>query len=650
MHNHHHQRRVAHLIGIGITSLCAVVLLASGVIGVPTPASAASSCGGVDTSIISGDACDGASLTSTDSADNPVVSVLIFVMKILTGAVGVAAVGTLIYAGILYSAAGGESGQVQKAKTIIKDTVIGIVCYAGMIIILNFVIPGGVFGQQSVTGGGTAASPGGNGGDSSGSHGGDFSVATYNIRTTNLDSWDSVRAGSILSYIKTEDIVGIQEAKISTTSSKNSLGWLQSKLGSAGYANYAQEQGGEYRAMFWRTDKFTQVDKGNYNIDSERNLVWVKLKFKSTGTILYFATTHLDYSRCNKSGLNTTHDCTIREKQATSIANYISSHMKSVPVVFVGDMNSQYGSDVYKAYTKGGLKNAYDIAKSKVNTKLGSTITDFSGGTSGTLSSGGKPIDHIYVKNGITISRVEVTKHKGSDHVPVEADLSLPGTASSSPVSSTPSSSTAPKLSTNIDNFRDAGTSGYIKTDVLYRSANLNTATASDKLVLSGLLGGGKVIDLRLTKDSGFSSKVDRSLTGVTYLQIGIKGEDTAIGYKTTFINNSDMRKQFGSALTEIAKPGPVLVHCKAGKDRTGWTIALVMMAVGVSKNKAMDEYDNSPDVFDSWFTTAYDEATNKTHTGGSGKIIDFITRKVSQGGLGVSQDTVNALITKLRK
>jgi len=324
--------------------------------------------------------------------------------------------------------------------------------------------------------------------------------------------------------------------------------------------------------------------------------------------------------------------------------------MKSVPVVFVGDMNSQYGSDVYKAYTKGGLKNAYDIAKSKVNTKLGSTITDFSGGTSGTLSSGGKPIDHIYVKNGITISRVEVTKHKGSDHVPVEADLSLPGTASSSPVSSTPSSSTAPKLSTNIDNFRDAGTSGYIKTDVLYRSANLNTATASDKLVLSGLLGGGKVIDLRLTKDSGFSSKVDRSLTGVTYLQIGIKGEDTAIGYKTTFINNSDMRKQFGSALTEIAKPGPVLVHCKAGKDRTGWTIALVMMAVGVSKNKAMDEYDNSPDVFDSWFTTAYDEATNKTHTGGSGKIIDFITRKVSQGGLGVSQDTVNALITKLRK
>ena len=626
-----------------------MLVVATGVVGlVAQPASAASSCGGVDTSIISGDACEGASLTSTDSADNPVISILVFVMQILTGAVGVAAVGTLIYAGILYSAAGGESGQVQKAKTIIKDTVIGIVCYAGMILILNFVIPGGVFGQQSTTGGGTSASPGGNGGDSS-SHGGDFSVATYNIRTTGGNSWDSVRANSILSYMKTEDVIGVQEGKISTTASKNSIGWLQSKLSSVSYSNYAQEQGGEYRAVFWRNDKFTQVDKGNYNIDSNRNLVWVKLKLKSTGTIFYFATTHLDYNRCKKTGVNTGHDCAIREKQAISVANYISSHMKNTPVVFVGDMNSQSGSDVYKAYLKGGLKNAYDVAKSKVHTAYGSTIANFNGGTSGTLNSGGKPIDHIYVKNGITVSRVEVTKHKGSDHVPVEADLSLPGTAATSPGSSTPGSSTAPKLSSNIGNFRDAGTSGYIKTGALYRSANLNKANTSDKLVLAGLLDGGKLIDLRLSNDSGYDA--DPSLDGVTNMHIGIKGEATATGYKKTFINDSNMRKQFGRALTEIASSsGPVLVHCKAGKDRTGWTVALAMMAVGVSKSKAMDEYNNSPNVSNSWFTAAYDEATNKTHTGGSGKIIDFITRDVSKGGLGVSQDTVNALITKLRK
>jgi len=632
----------------------AFLILIVGLVGawglLPSPAHAAS-CGDAETSIISCDAAKSGTEAAKDSANNPIIAVLTFVMQILTGAVGIAAVGALIYAGILYSAAGGEAGQVQKAKTLIKDTVIGIICYAGMILILNFVIPGGVFGQQSTTGSGTVPGSGNGGDGGGGTHGGDISVATYNIRTTNGNSWDNVRANSILDYMKTEDVVGVQEGKISTTVSKNSIGWLQSKLGSVGYANYAQEQGGEYRAIFWKNDKFTQLDKGNYNIDANRNLVWVKLQYKSTGTAFYFMTVHLDYNRCkHQYGVNTTKDCIVRTNQAKSIVSYVSSHMtKGTPIVLVGDMNSQLGSTAYDAYLKGGFKNAYDIAKSKVNTDSGSTITNFSGGTSGNLSSGGKPIDHIYVMNGITVLRVEVTKHKGSDHAPVEADLSLPGTPS--PSSSTPSGSTAPKLSSNIADFRDAGTSGYIKTGVLYRSANLNAATASDKLVLIGLLKGGKVIDLRLTGDTGFSSVVDKSLTGVSYLHVGIKGEQTAAGYKKTFINDSNMRAQFGKALNEIASSSATtLVHCKYGKDRTGWTIALAMMAVGVSKNNAMDEYDNSPSAQDSWFTAAYDEATNKAHTGGSGKIIDFITRDVSQGGLGVSQSTIDTLITKLRK
>lgn len=64
----------------------------------------------------------------------------------MTGAVGIAAVGALIYAGVLYSSSSGESAQVGKAKTIIKDTTIGLVAYGFMFIILNWLIPGGIFG------------------------------------------------------------------------------------------------------------------------------------------------------------------------------------------------------------------------------------------------------------------------------------------------------------------------------------------------------------------------------------------------------------------------------------------------------------------------------------------------------------------------
>lgn len=87
--------------------------------------------------------------TSSDTSDitqSSVFQVVIWVLRIMTGAVGIAAIGALIYAGMMYSSASGDSAQVSKAKTIITDTVIGLVAYGFMFIILNWLIPGGIFG------------------------------------------------------------------------------------------------------------------------------------------------------------------------------------------------------------------------------------------------------------------------------------------------------------------------------------------------------------------------------------------------------------------------------------------------------------------------------------------------------------------------
>lgn len=84
---------------------------------------------------------------SSDGAKGTAIyDLLIWALKILTALVGVAAVGALVYAGILYSSASNDSSQVSKAKTIIRDTVIGIVVYGFMFLILNWLIPGGVLG------------------------------------------------------------------------------------------------------------------------------------------------------------------------------------------------------------------------------------------------------------------------------------------------------------------------------------------------------------------------------------------------------------------------------------------------------------------------------------------------------------------------
>jgi protein-tyrosine phosphatase len=40
-----------------------------------------------------------------------------------------------------------------------------------------------------------------------------------------------------------------------------------------------------------------------------------------------------------------------------------------------------------------------------------------------------------------------------------------------------------------------------------------------------------------------------------------------------------------------VAEPGPTLIHCAAGKDRTGVSIALLLRLVGVERQHVLDDY-----------------------------------------------------------
>lgn len=84
--------------------------------------------------------CSGA-----DSKDG-IFNMLKWVLTILTGLVGIAAVGGVIWAGVLYTSAGDKADQVKKAKTIIVDVIIGIAAYGLMFIALNWIVPGGAIG------------------------------------------------------------------------------------------------------------------------------------------------------------------------------------------------------------------------------------------------------------------------------------------------------------------------------------------------------------------------------------------------------------------------------------------------------------------------------------------------------------------------
>lgn len=67
------------------------------------------------------------------------------IIKFLTAGAGVLAIGGVVWGGIMYSTARGNSAQVQKAVTIILNSVVGLILFFLLAALFNYIIPGGVF-------------------------------------------------------------------------------------------------------------------------------------------------------------------------------------------------------------------------------------------------------------------------------------------------------------------------------------------------------------------------------------------------------------------------------------------------------------------------------------------------------------------------
>lgn len=172
-----------------------------------------------------------------------------------------------------------------------------------------------------------------------------------------------------------------------------------------------------------------------------------------------------------------------------------------------------------------------------------------------------------------------------------------------------------PRL-TSIDNFRDiAGLTtaytttndGVMRAGQFYRS-NAITPTTADLAVLNSL-GISAVYDLRTPSE--IAATPDTLLTGATYENIDIIGATTSGSNITTvnitsaaqaislmqetnraFVSDAGMRGQFSVLFNELATTdGAQLFHCTAGKDRTGWTTAVLLSIAGVDSATIMSDY-----------------------------------------------------------
>lgn len=192
----------------------------------------------------------------------------------------------------------------------------------------------------------------------------------------------------------------------------------------------------------------------------------------------------------------------------------------------------------------------------------------------------------------------------------------------------------------NIVNARELG--GYtvqdgrtIRSGALIRAAHLADATEADIQYLSGL-PVVQVIDFRMEREK--MGKVDKMVPGARYIVLPIDASGNAAGQLTekekkklarkksfdvkkiivlmafnekaqqvardmypTLLFTPECQQQFARFFRDVleADGGTVLYHCTQGKDRTGVASALLLAALGASRETIVADFDATNRVYE---------------------------------------------------
>ena len=165
----------------------------------------------------------------------------------------------------------------------------------------------------------------------------------------------------------------------------------------------------------------------------------------------------------------------------------------------------------------------------------------------------------------------------------------------------------------SVVNFRDAaGTGaglplaggGHMVRGLVFRSAALETISGADLDKLESL-AITDVYDLRTPNVAAahpdpkigdatvhpinlYATKKSKNAAGST----PEKRVASRVKINREFVTGGAERKRLAVMLNSFAKaPGPVIVHCSEGKDRTGFAVAVLQLVAGVDEDTIMDEY-----------------------------------------------------------
>ena len=232
-----------------------------------------------------------------------------------------------------------------------------------------------------------------------------FNIGTYNIRYANRgdsakkNGWGQ-RYPVIADMIRFHgmDIFGTQEGLY------HQLEDLVHNLPGYAYIGVGRDDGkqaGEHSAIFYRTDKFELLEKGDFWLSTitdrpnkgwdaalPRICTWGKFKEKGTRFVFYYFNLHMDHVGVKA-----------RAESSKLILQKIKEFPTGIPVVLTGDFNvDQFNESYTLLNTSGLLRDAYELSPVKLAT-IG-TFNSFDPNSNTTSR-----IDHIFLSSAFSVKR-----------------------------------------------------------------------------------------------------------------------------------------------------------------------------------------------------------------------------------------------------
>jgi endonuclease/exonuclease/phosphatase family metal-dependent hydrolase len=255
-----------------------------------------------------------------------------------------------------------------------------------------------------------------------------YNIASFNIRCDTPEdkenSWINRKENvlQMLSYYSW-DVFGLQEVR------DNQLNDIKA-LDGYDYEGVGREEGSnsnEACSVFYKKDMFHKEDGGTFwlsltpevpskswNSDCYRICTWVKLKDKRNNRVFVFINTHFDH-RSEEA----------RIESSKMITNWIENEFSELPVILVGDFNSDPEETCYKELSS-KLSDARKISQVPHYGPIG-TFNNFEYSISWNLL---KEIDHVFVNNHVIVKKTATivdSFHRSfpSDHFPIMASIEL---------------------------------------------------------------------------------------------------------------------------------------------------------------------------------------------------------------------------------